>query len=153
MDTRFDNLSHAKVRLLYHIVLATKYRRDCLLGIEDEVRLAIVACAARSDFDIVEVAIDEGDHMHLLVRVRKPDISVGRVVRRIKQDTTRALWQNPETQVVLERFYWGKRHKLWSNGYFAATTGNDLEIVRGYIRNQARWKDADFENPPLEPRN
>ena len=153
MDTRFDNLSHAKVRLLYHIVLATKYRKNCLLGIEDEVRRAIAACAARSDFDIVEVAIDKGDHIHLLVRLRKPNISVGQVVRRIKQDTTRALWRNTDTQTVLKQFYWGKRRKLWSNGYFAATAGNDLEIVRGYIKNQVHWKETGFENPPLEPRN
>lgn len=138
MDTRFDNLSHAKVRLLYHIVLATRHREMCLIGIEDELRRVVVACAARSDFDVLEVAVDEGDHMHLLVRVRKPDVSVGQVVRRIKQDTTRALWRNTDTQAVLGRFYQGRRRKLWSNGYFAATTGNDLDMVRGYIRNQAR---------------
>lgn len=149
MDTRFDNLPHAKVRLLYHIVLATKYRKVCLLSIEDEVRQATVSCATRSDFDVIEVAINEGDHMHLFVRMRKPDVSVGQVVRRIKQDTTRALWQNPKTRAVLEGFYRGRRHKLWSNGYFAATAGNDLRIVRDYIRNQTRWKEAGFENPPL----
>ena len=151
MDNRFDNLSHAKVRLLYHVVLATKYRRKSLLGIEDLARRAVLASAARSDFDVVEAAIDEGDHMHLLVRVRKPDVSVGQIVRRIKQDTTRALWDDPAPAAQLRRFYWGRRRTLWSNGYFAATAGNDPEIVRNYIRNQANWKDIGFESedPPL----
>lgn len=155
MDNRFDNLSHAKVRLLYHVVLATKYRRKSLLGIEDPARRAVLASAARSDFDVVEAAIDEGDHMHLLVRVRKPNVSVGQVVRRIKQDTTAALWDDAACAAHLERFYWGRKRKLWSNGYFAATAGNDLEIVRNYIRSQSNWKDIGLEtdDPPLEPRN
>lgn len=135
-NERYDGLSHAKLRLLYHVVLATKYRRRCLAGIERELADAVVASAEGMDFEVVDVGIDNGDHAHLLVRVRKADVGIGRVVRRVKSVTTKRMWDACAGE--LRRHYWGKGRKLWSNGYFAATVGNDVQTVSGYIQRQAK---------------
>ena len=130
----FDGLSHVKTRLLFHIVLATKYRRRCLVGLEQAVQDACEQCADVSDFDIVDLAVDNGDHLHLLVRLRKPNVSVGQVVRRIKSYTTIFLWDRCGSELRL--WYTGRKRKLWSNGYFVATVGHDEKRVSNYIAKQ-----------------
>ena len=133
---KYDGLSHAKLRLIYHVVLATKYRRPCLAGLERELEGAVYASQKGKDFEVMDVGVDAGDHMHLLVRVRKPDVSIGQVVRRVKAMTTRLLWESSADALL--KFYWGRKRKLWSSGYFAATVGNDVETVSGYIVRQAK---------------
>jgi REP element-mobilizing transposase RayT len=136
VDTRFDGLSHVKSRLLYHVVLATKYRRCCLLGLEHRVYDSLASCEAVSDFDILSASVDDGNHLHLLVQLRKPGVSIGAVIRRIKQRSLRDLWSDEDCRVVLSRFYHGHKRRLWSSGYFVATVGNDVDVVSSYIRNQ-----------------
>ncbi len=133
-DGYYDGLSHAKVRLLFHVVLATKYRRACLCGLEEDVCRVFVECAGVSDFDVLGCGVGDGDHVHLLVRLRKPGVSVGQVVRRLKCYSSRVLWE--EHGVVLSRFYRGGRRRLWSAGYFCSTVGVDDEVVSRYVRNQ-----------------
>ena len=130
----FDGLSHAKTRLMFHIVLATKYRRRCLRGLEQSVSNACMRCADMSDFDIIDLAVDNGDHIHLLIRLRKPNVSVGQVVRRLKLYTTVSMWDMHADDLRL--WYSGKKRKLWSNGYFASTVGHDERNVSKYIANQ-----------------
>lgn len=137
MDTRFDQLSHAKIRLLFHIVLATKYRRKIFDGMEQKVYESVGRCASVSDFDVLRCGIDHGNHMHLLVRITSGDVSVGQVVRRIKQFTTNDLYGDEDICEQLQLTYKGRKRKLWSSGYFAATVGNDANTVDAYIVQQA----------------
>lgn len=136
MDTRFDSLSHAKTRLLFHVVFATKYRRPCLSGIEHILCECLGEIESFSDFEIISASVDAGDHLHMCIRLCKPDVSVGSVVRRIKQITTRCLWDDAVSRQQLSCFYHGRKRKLWSSGYFAATAGNDVDMVCDYIHNQ-----------------
>lgn len=138
MDTRFDQLSHAKIRLLFHVVLATKYQRRVLDGVEQKVYESVGECASVSDFDVLRCGIDHGDHMHLLVRITRGDVSIGQVVRRIKQFTTNDLYDDEDICKRLRLTYKGRKRKLWSSGYFAATAGNDVSVVDSYIAQQAR---------------
>lgn len=75
----FDNLSHAKIRLMYHIVLATKYRRPCLTGMEHVIEDGFRRASEGYKFEIVDIVIDMGDHAHLLIRVRNPRLSIDRL--------------------------------------------------------------------------
>jgi len=72
------------------------------------------------------------DHIHLMVQ-SVPKLSPTQIVRRLKAESTRLLWQkHPE----LRRAFW-KRMTFWSDGYFCATLGNaSIETVRKYIENQ-----------------
>ena len=136
MDTRFDQLSHAKIRLIYHVVLATKYRKPVLCNIEEYVYEACRECERVSDFRILTMGIDNGDHIHLLIQVCKSELSIASVIRRIKQYTLKVLYSGEYTCDVLKSFYYGGKRKLWSNGYFVASVGNNVDVVRSYIDNQ-----------------
>ena len=86
----------------------------------------------RSDFSIDIMETDK-DHIHLLVSY-PPNISVTTIARRLKQESTRELWDRyPEW---LRRHFW-KEHTFWSDGYFVCSIGEaSPETVRKYIENQ-----------------
>lgn len=131
---KFDSLSHAKLSLRYHIVLATKYRKPCLEGLERDVYSSMSETLKEMHVRVESMAIDHGDHIHLLIRIRNPRLSVGHIVMRLKQQSTYDLWKSHHDE--LRQYYWGKEHKLWSNGYFAATVGHDANAVGNYIEKQ-----------------
>ncbi len=131
----FESVAHAKTRLRYHIIFATKYRRKALLGIEPAVYDAFRKAETESDFRIITMGIDNGDHIHLVIKF-KPALSIEQVVRRMKQLTTKTVW---DTQAPhLRKHFWGEKKRLWSGGYFAATIGSVSEqTVLDYVRKQA----------------
>lgn len=124
-----------KTKLEYHIVLVSKYRKPVFDGIEDSVLVAVRNAARNGKFEILEMAVDLGNHLHLVVRA-DPTVSVAQLVRRLKQLTTLELWSTQENR--LGKFYWGKKRKLWSGGYFAGTVGAvSREAVLDYVRRQS----------------
>lgn len=130
----YEGIAHAKVRLRYHLIFATKYRKPALLGIEDDVVAAFRETESRSDFRIHEIGVGHGDHVHLLISF-KPSLSLASVVRRTKTMTTLFLWRDQPGH--LAKTYWGRKRKLWSGGYFCATVGETTEdVVARYVRNQ-----------------
>ena len=133
-DVGFDCFSHAKVSLCFHLVLATKYRRACLFGLED----VLCDCVCRTLEDcgcsVLAVGVGHGDHLHVVFRVRRLGMDLGGVVARVKQQSTFELWR--DYCDVLSRFYRGREHRLWSSGYFLASVGHDTVNVLRYVRNQ-----------------
>ena len=128
----------AKVRTRYHIVLATKYRKRALEGIEKDVLDSIRVAERRSRFTIHRINTGDGNHVHMLVSI-PPDMTISGTVSRIKQLTTHELWAKHSTH--LKNYYWGKHHKLWSAGYYCETVGRNSEsIVERYIDNQKQTK-------------
>ena len=127
---------HSKHRLLYHIIFSTKYRQPALTGIEQDVYAAVRKVERSSDFEVLEMAVDLGDHLHLVIRA-KPSLSPEQVVSRLKQVTLFDLWaaQGPH----LRQFYWHKKQLLWAGGYYCATVGDvSLTTVLEYVKAQAR---------------
>ena len=130
----YKQKASAKVRTRYHIVLVTKYRKHALAGIEADVLDSIRDAERRSRFAIHRINTGDGNHVHMLVSI-PPDMTISGTVSRIKQLTTRELWSKHPDH--LKRYYWGKRHKLWSAGYYCETVGRNSEsIVERYIDNQ-----------------
>ena len=107
----YKSIAHAKTRIRYHLVFSTKYRRKCLTGIEDCVYSAFRKVESESDFSIIDMAIEDGDHIHLVIT-----------------------WI--ECGSKLRRFYWNRK-VLWSGGYFVSTIGSvsDKTVLR-YIQKQ-----------------
>lgn len=131
-------MSHFKGRLTYHMVLATKYRKKSLAGLEEEVYRSLRALAAKPDakFKVVEAAVEDGDHLHLVLELSQT-VSPDQVVRRVKQVTTFDLWES--SAAALGRFYWGGKRRLWSGGYYCATVGDvSRSKVLAYVRKQGR---------------
>ena len=99
---------------------------------QDTIKEIFPVVELRSDFSIDIMETDK-DHIHLLVSY-PPNISVTSIARRLKQESTRELWDRyPEW---LRRHFW-KEHTFWSDGYFVCSIGEaSPETVRKYIENQ-----------------
>ena len=99
---------------------------------QDTIKEIFSVVELRSDFSI-DIMETDTDHIHLLVSY-PPNISVTSIARRLKQESTRELWDRyPEW---LRRHFW-KEHTFWSDGYFVCSIGEaSPETVRKYIENQ-----------------
>lgn len=124
--------------LRYHFVFATKFRRGCFSGIEGDVVRAIEYAVSKSSCKLERVAVEDGDHVHLVVRM-SGSYSVSGLVDRLKSLSSHYLWGIQGEH--LRRFYWGGRHYLWSGGYYAATIGDvSADHVDKYLKKQGHWK-------------
>lgn len=124
--------------LRYHLVFATKFRRKCFVGVEDDVVRAIEYAISKSSCKLERVAVEDGDHVHLVVRM-SGTYSVSGLVNRLKPMSTYHLWDHCGDH--LKEFYWGERHYLWSGGYYAATIGDvSADHVDKYLKKQGHWK-------------
>lgn len=122
-----------KTRLRYHVVFSTKYRKKCLKAIEQEVISSFKEAEKTSAFRLLNIGVDE-EHVHFLVKF-KPHFSIEQIIRRMKQLSTKYLWDAQENH--LRKFYWGKKQLLWTRGYFVSTIGEVSENkVMEYIENQ-----------------
>lgn len=132
-ECRKGGYSHAKTHLRYHIIFVTKYRRKCLNNIRDIVFDAFRYTESKSHIKIHNMNLDN-DHIHLLVSF-PPAYSISQTVSRLKEMTTNYLYR--ECNDYLRRFYWKKKRKLWTHGYYCSTLGKISEdIVWKYIDNQ-----------------
>ena len=124
--------SHCLYDLKYHLVWVTKNRKQVLRGkVGLRLREIVREVCGSYHIEILEGAV-RSDHVHLLVSC-PPTFSLSKVVREIKGRSTRGIFQ--EFQDLEEQFI-GRR--LWSRGFFAATTGTvPEELIREYIRDQA----------------
>ena len=128
----YDSLNHSKCHIRYHFIFSTKYRKKCLEGIENEVKDIFMDISKRCNFRVMYIGVDK-DHIHILVKSR-PSMSPLMIVRRLKQLSTRMIWDRLEEH--LKKYYWKKR-KIWTNGYFCSTIGEVSEDkIIEYIENQ-----------------
>lgn len=131
-NIEYLSLGHAKTHLRYHIIFSTKYRKKCLNQIRDSVIEAFKKSEIDSHYKILTMELDK-DHIHLLITF-KPFLSISQVVRRLKQLTTKYIWDQNEN--FLRKFYY-KNKILWTHGYFCSTIGEVSETtIRKYIENQ-----------------
>ncbi len=93
---------------------------------------SILKIAENSDFERETLEVDE-DHLHILIS-SNPNLSVLQIVRKLKQESTVAIWRRFEE--TLSRHFW-KERTFWTDGYFASTIGDvSEETVRRYIETQ-----------------
>jgi len=116
----------AKHKLKYHVVLTTKYRKPALAGLKEEVKAAFGFAEKNSHFCLVAVGVENGNHVHLIIRTT-PSYSVASIVNRMKVLSMNYLWNNHEE--LLCKVYWGKQRKLWSGGYFVSSLGDVSEKI------------------------
>lgn len=123
-----------KGKLTYHFVFATKYRRKALIGLEQDVYKSVLKLANKSKFRVLELAVEEGDHLHLVLEANQT-VSPEQVARWVKQRTTFDLWR--ERPRELSKHYWGGKKLLWSGGYYCGTVGNvSTSTVIEYVKKQ-----------------
>lgn len=129
----YDHYNHKSIRIRYHIIFVTKYRRKCLEGIKEQVFNAFREVESKSHIKIHNMNIDK-NHIHLLISF-PPEYSISQTVNRLKQYTTNYLYRNCNDHMRL--YYWNKKRVLWSHSYFCSTLGVISDkIVKEYINNQ-----------------
>lgn len=130
---QYITTAHCKHRLRYHLIFSTKYRKKCLNEIRETILNSFKYAESISHFKIYVMELDK-DHMHLLVSF-PPKYSIEQTVRRLKQISTNYIWKYQSN--YLRQFYWGKKKRLWTGGYFCSTIGNVSEnTIKHYIENQ-----------------
>lgn len=132
-DKRYRTFNHAKTRIKYHLIFSTKYRKNVLEPIRDEVLQTMKSAEeANKNFKIDIMEIDK-NHIHFLISI-KPCESISNVVKYLKQYSTYYIWKNNHDYMT--KFYY-KKHYLWTRGYFICTIGECTdERIQEYIKNQ-----------------
>ena len=131
---KYRKLSHSVYYCVYHLVLATKYRRkifnDGIFSYMNE-RLKEV----REHYPLIEILEinHDKDHIHLMIMI-PPKMSVGEAVRIIKSNTSREL---KKKFPFLKKVYWGT-DGVWSDGYFVSTVGINEKVIKNYIEQQGQ---------------
>ncbi len=109
--------SHNVTVLLYHLVLAAKYRRAVFdPAVDQALREVCLEIEARYQIKFLEIGTDE-DHVHFLVQ-SVPTYSVTKLVTIIKSLTAREIFRRCPS---VKRKLWGG--EFWTDGYFASPVG------------------------------
>lgn len=125
-----DSLSHTRRNCKYHIVFASKFRRQNIYG-----RLKIdIGKIQRSLCERKNVTIEEGelcpDHIHMLVSI-PPSMSVSQFMGYLKGKSSLIIFDRHANL----KYKYGNR-RFWCRGYYVDTVGRNRKVIAEYIRNQ-----------------
>lgn len=122
-----------KTSLKYHVILTTRYRRPALTNIEQTVYAAMREAEARSSFKILDMGIEDGNHIHLVI-LAEPKYSIASYINRLKGISQKYLWDKEPQH--LKKHYWGGK-KLWHGSYFCSTIGDvSIDKILEYVKTQ-----------------
>ena len=124
----YQNASHVKYDIKYHIVWITKYRYKILNNdIGQRLKLLLIQTCQSKGVTIISGHIAK-DHIHILVSC-PPSLAPAKIVQYLKGRSSRIL---QEEYPHLRKRYWGQH--LWARGYFCATVGAITdEMIKEYI--------------------
>ena len=125
-----DSLAHSKWNCKYHIVFASKYRRQIgYKQISADIGQIIRALCARKGIEILEAAAMP-DHIHLYVKI-PPKYSVSEVMGYLKGKSSLMIFDRHSNL----RYKYGNRH-FWCRGYYVDMVGRNEKAIQEYVRNQ-----------------
>ena len=112
-------------RLTYHIVFATKYRKQTITkDVQERLYQYIGGTLRAKKGHMIEIGGVE-DHVHILAGL-SPSLAISDVIRDVKASSSS--WMKEEARID---------HFEWQKGYGAFTVSYDrVEAIRNYIRNQ-----------------
>lgn len=134
---RLRTRSNSAFRLIYHLVLVTKFRRKSLTSeILDLMQEIIQELITKWECTLVEFG-GESDHVHILFETH-PSVDLSKFVNNIKTVTSRKL--RSEFAPHLSKFYWSDKPQFWSSSYAIISVGAQapLEKLIEYVQNQEK---------------
>ena len=140
MSLPLKTRSNSAFRLIYHLVLVTKFRRPSLSpDVRERMELILRELLQKWECDLVEFG-GENDHIHLLFETH-PSVELSKLVNNIKTVTSRRL--RAEYREHLAQFYWGSKPQFWSGSYALISVGAQapLDKLIVYVQNQEKTKD------------
>lgn len=125
---------NAVFRLVYHLVLVTKYRRRVLTGaMLDRAGVILSDLCVAWEGKLLECS-GEADHVHALIDM-PPRVRVSDLVNNLKTVTSRRL----RAEFPAVRGAYGGKAVLWSASYCVVSAGGaPLGVLKGYIEGQKR---------------
>jgi putative transposase len=127
--------SNSAFRLIYHLVLVTKFRKKSLSSeLLEDMRCILNQLLVKWECSLIEFG-GESDHVHVLFEAH-PSIEVAKLVNNIKTVTSRRL--RSQYKEHLSQFYWSEKPLFWSGSYaiISVGTGATLEKLIHYVQNQ-----------------
>ncbi|MEH2284630.1 MAG: IS200/IS605 family transposase [Nostoc sp.] len=129
--------SNSAFRLIYHLVLVTKFRRKSLNAeMLDRINIIIKELLTKWECELIEFG-GEGDHIYTLLETH-PSVDLSKLVNNIKTVTSRRL--RSEYSEHLSKFYWGTKPQFWSSSYAIISVGAQAPLSRliEYVQNQEK---------------
>jgi len=126
--------AHCVFRLVYHLVLVTKYRRKVLTpAILTRLEEIFRYLCERWGCELLEFG-GEADHVHLLFEGH-PNLKLSAFVNNLKTVSSRRI--RKEFAEHLRKFYW--KPVLWHRSYCIVSSGGaPLEVLKKYIQSQGK---------------
>lgn len=126
--------NNAVFRIVYHLVLVTKYRKRVLSGAMIDHARELLGDLCRAWEGTLLECSGEADHLHALIDV-PPKVRPSDLVNNLKTVLSRQLRKEFP---ALRAAYRGKP-VLWSPSYCIISAGGaPIEILRQYVENQKR---------------
>lgn len=125
-----NTLSHTTWECKYHIVFASKFRRQVIYGaIKADVANILSTLCKRKSVEIIEAECCP-DHIHMLVRI-PPNISVSEFMGYLKGKSSLMIFDRHANL----KYKYGNR-KFWCRDYYVDTCGKNAKKIKEYIKNQ-----------------
>ena len=124
------SLTHCKYECKYHIVFASKFRRQAIYGkLKAEIGKILRRLCEYKKIEILEANACP-DHIHMLISI-PPKYSISQIVEYLK---------GKSSLMILDKFAnlkykYGNRH-FWCKGYYVSTVGRNEKKIAEYIQNQ-----------------
>ena len=142
---RLKTRSNSAFRLIYHLVLVTKFRRKSLteemLG---RMKSIMNELLTKWECELIEFG-GESDHVHLLFESH-PSVDLSKLVNNIKTVTSRRL--RSEFSEHLSNFYWGSKPQFWSGSYAIISVGAQAPLAKliEYVQNQEKPHESNVDS-------
>ena len=127
-----NSLAHTTWNCKYHIVFASKYRRQAIYGkYKASIGQIIRELCQRKGVEIIETNACR-DHIHMLVSI-PPKLSVSAFMGYLKGKSSLMIFDRHAHL----KYRYGNR-KFWCRGYYVDTVGRNRKKIEQYIRDQLR---------------
>ena len=127
-----NSLAHTTWNCKYHIVFASKYRRQAIYGkYKASIGQIIRELCQRKGVEIIEANACR-DHTHMLVSI-PPKLSVSAFMGYLKGKSSLMIFDRHAHL----KYRYGNR-KFWCRGYYVDTVGRNRKKIEQYIRDQLR---------------
>lgn len=125
-----QSLSHTTWKCKYHIVFASKYRRQIIYGkYKRSIGEILRELCERKGVEIIEANACR-DHIHMLVSI-PPKINVSSFIGYLKGKSSLMIFDRHANL----KYRYGNR-KFWCRGYYVDTVGRNKAKIEEYICNQ-----------------
>ena len=143
---RLKTRSNSAFRLIYRLVLVTKFRRESLTEeMLDRMKSIANELLTKQGCELIEFG-GESDHVHLLLETH-PSADLSKLVNSIKTVTSRRL--RSEFSSHLSKFYSGSNPQFWSSSYAIISVGVQASLAQliAYVQNRESPNKSNVASP------